>query len=146
MMPFMTISELITTLYQVISGPAGAPRDWELEKSLLHPSARMMRTGLDEDGKPWISIMDRESYQKDTTPYFEQNGFYEQEVSCQIERFGNIAHARSVYEARHDPADPVPFKRGVNSIQLYNDGNRWTILSVLWDNERDGLKIPQEWL
>lgn len=142
---FQTIKDTISALYQVVSGPAGQPRDWPLERLLLHPSARLMRTGLGDDGKPTMKVMDSEAYVRDTGPFFESNGFFEKEVSCQIQQFGNIAHALSVYEARHDPADAQAFKRGVNSIQLYNDGSRWWILSVLWDNERTGLTIPPEW-
>jgi len=36
-------------------------------------------------------------------------------------------------------------KRGVNSIQLFHDGERWCVVSVLWDNERAGLEVPAEW-
>ena len=36
-------------------------------------------------------------------------------------------------------------RRGVNSIQLFHDGARWWIVSVLWDNERDGVAVPADW-
>jgi len=67
-------------------------------------------------------------------------------VAHRIERFGNIAHVVSVYEARHAPDDAVPFRRGVNSIQLCWDGSRWRVVSVLWDTERDGNPIPAQYL
>jgi hypothetical protein len=35
--------------------------------------------------------------------------------------------------------------RGINSLELFNDGKRWWVLSVQWDEEREGNKIPQKW-
>ncbi len=56
-------------------------------------------------------------------------------------RFGNIAHVLSFYEARRARGG-APFLRGANSFQLWWDGHRWWILSVLWDNEREGVRLP----
>jgi len=36
--------------------------------------------------------------------------------------------------------------RGINSIQLYNDGKRWWILSVFWQSENKELPLPKEYL
>ena len=40
--------------------------------------------------------------------------------------------------------------RGVNMVHLWNDGldcsGRWWIMSIIWDNEREGLTLPAEWL
>jgi hypothetical protein len=47
----------------------------------------------------------------------------------------------SSYESRHSPADK-PFERGINSIQLLNDGTRWWVISILWDTERAGNRLP----
>ena len=43
------------------------------------------------------------------------------------------------------PDDAEILKRGVNLIQLYNDGSRWWVTSVLWDNERSGSSVPTDW-
>ncbi len=90
--------------------------------------------------------MDAEAYESDTSDYFSREPFYEWEVANRTERFGNIAHVLSVYEARQAPTDSVPMRRGINSIQLFYDGIRWWIISVLWDNEREGNPIPQSYL
>ena len=89
--------------------------------------------------------MDARAYEEDTADYFRQESFYETGVAKRIERFGNIAHVFSMYEARHAPTDAKPFKRGINSIQLFNDGYRWWVVSVLWDNEREDNPIPEEY-
>jgi len=35
---------------------------------------------------------------------------------------------------------------GINSIQLFNDGTRWWVVGVLWDNERPDKPIPAAYL
>ena len=39
-----------------------------------------------------------------------------------------------------------PYARGINSIQLYFDGERWWITSWVFDSEREGNEIPGEYL
>jgi hypothetical protein len=138
------LDALLAAFYDTISGPAG-PRDWARERDIFHPSARLMRTGVDETGHPWIRVMTVEDYIADTTPFFAAGDFYELEVARRVDRFGNVAQARSVYEARRHPDAPELLKRGVNLIQLYHDGARWWVVSVLWDNERAGVAVSREW-
>lgn len=138
------LAALIDEFYAIISGPAG-PRDWSRERAILHPQARLMRTGADESGRPWIKVMSLDEYIADTAPFFAAGDFHEIEVARRVDRFGNWAHVRSVYEARRAPDDPELLKRGVNSIQLFHDGERWRVVSVLWDNERDGVQVPSDW-
>ena len=54
------------------------------------------------------------------------------EIARRTEQFGNIAHVWSIYESRHNEDDPEPFMRGINSIQLFNDGKRWWIVNIYW--------------
>ena len=79
-------------------------------------------------------------------PRLEKDGFFEKEVSRKTEAGGNIAQVFSVYESRRNADDPKPFRRGINSIQLLNDGNRWWLKTVLWDNEDDNNKLPETYL
>jgi hypothetical protein len=136
------IGSVIDTMYAMISGPKG-PRDWSLQREVFHPDARQMRTGLDADGAPWIRVMGLDDYQADVTPFFAANDFYEVEIARRVDVFGNMAQVWSAYEARTSLGDRAPERRGVNSIQLYRDGDgRWRIMSMIWDNERPGLALP----
>lgn len=136
------IGSVIDALYACISGPAG-PRDWETQRLIFHPDSRQARTGLDAEGRPWIRIMGREQYVEDTTPFFAANDFFEVETARRIDVFGNMAHVWSVYEAKTHPDDATPERRGINSIQLYRDGDgNWSVLHMIWDNERPGLSVP----
>jgi len=138
------IGALLDELYASISGPAG-PRDLARELALFHPTGRLMRTGVDGQGRPWLRVMPPEEYHADTAKFFAAADFYEIEIARRVERFGNIAWVRSVYEARRHPDDEEVLFRGVNSLQLYLDGERWWILTVLWDNERPGVAVPETW-
>lgn len=141
-----TVDAIVEALYASISGPAGAPRDWARFRSLMLPGARLVRTVVEPDGTPRAQAMDATAYEADTADYFRRESFHEIEIARQVQRFGNIAHVLSAYEARHAPDDPVPFKRGINSIQLFHDGARFWIVSILWDNEREGNPIPADYL
>ena len=67
--------------------------------------------------------------------------FHEIEIEQRIERFGQIAHVWSRYEARSAPDSPVLLKRGANSIQLCHEQGRWWVFSTVWDNEREGVAL-----
>ncbi len=135
------IGAVIDAMYATVSGPAG-PRDWSMQREVFHPESRQIRTGLDAHGAPWMKIMGRDDYVADTTPYFLANDFYEVETARRIDVFGNMAQVWSVYEARRAPDDAEPERRGINSIQLYRDAEgRWSIVSMIWDNERPGVSV-----
>lgn len=129
------IVAVLDGLYEMISGPAG-PRDWTRQYDFFHPDCRQMRTGKDEEGRTWIKSFSPEAYRAEADAIFVNQSFYEIEVAREIRVFGNIAHVWSAYEAKTDPEDQTPERRGINSIQLYNDGNGWRIISMIWDNER----------
>jgi len=134
------IGAVVDAMYAMVSGPAG-PRDWSRQGEVFHPEARQMRTGVDEMGQPWIRIMGPAAYRADTAPFFAANDFFEVEIARRIDILGNMAHVWSLYEARRSPSDTAPERRGINSIQLYNDGSGWRIISMLWDNERPGVAV-----
>ena len=136
-----SIDGVIRAMYEVISGPAG-PRDWERERTLFAPGARLMPTRPGQDGPPIIDVFDLDGYIASRSPYFAGNDFYEIEVARRVDRFGNIAHAWSTYESRRALDEP-PFMRGINSIQFFHDGQRWWVTSITWDNERTGNPIPK---
>ncbi|MBL4663121.1 MAG: hypothetical protein JKY22_06105, partial [Flavobacteriaceae bacterium] len=60
--------------------------------------------------------------------------------------FGNITHIFSTYHSFHSEADELPFMRGINSIQLMNDGKRWWIMNIYWTQETEENPIPKGYL
>ena len=144
-----SIEAIIAAAYDVISGPAGKKRDWKRERSLFISGARLIPTAVDagrNDVDLAPQVLDVDAYIARVKPYFATAGFYEKEVARRVEQFGQIAHVWSTYESRHDPNDAKPFMRGINSIQLFNDGSRWWILSIYWQHESPQHAIPEEYL
>ena len=135
----------------VISGPAGQKRDWNRERSLFIPGARLIPTSkragvnkIDNEGGP--DVLDVEGYIARVEPYFQEQGFFEKEIARRTEQFGNIAHVWSTYESRYSPDDPQPFMRGINSIQLIYREGRWWIVTIYWQHESADQPIPAEYL
>jgi hypothetical protein len=142
-----SIDAIITAAYDSISGPAGEKRNWERERSLYYPGARLIPTakpGENDELAP--QILDVDGFIARVESYFAEHGFYEKEIARRVEQFGQIAHVWSTYESRHDPSDPKPFMRGINSIQLFNDGNRWWIVNIYWQQASAEHEIPQKYL
>jgi hypothetical protein len=135
------IPRLIRAVYECISGPAGAPRDWARFRFLHRPDALSLRTAVLPDGSTRADVFTQDGYIADVEPFFAANDFYEVEIAHRIERFGQVAHAWSQYEARTSADSPVVLKRGANSIQLCHEQGRWWVVSTIWDNEREGLRF-----
>lgn len=140
-----TIDGIINALYASISGPRGAARDWARMRSLFIPEARLIPTVGRQPGGRGVIVMSVNDYIATSGQFLVDNGFREREVARKVEEFGSIAHVFSTYESfRLD--ETAPFMRGINSIQLLNDGTRWWVISIFWDAERPGLTIPEKYL
>lgn len=142
----VTVDAILKSLYDVISGPAGQKRDWNRFRSLFANGARLIPTRQRPNEAAQPVVLDVEGYITRAAPMLETNGFFEKELSRKTETFGRITHAFSTYASFHTASDTTPFSRGINSIQLFNDGTRWWVVTVYWDAERPGLTIPREYL
>jgi hypothetical protein len=141
-----TLDGIIEAFYDVISGPAGQPRDWARDRTLYLPGAIFVPTGMREgESKPYFYVMDHQAFVDRVDAEMVREGFFEREIHRVTRKFGNIAHVFSTYEARRTPEGPV-IARGVNSIELFHDGGRWWIAFAMWDEERPGNPIPKEFL
>ena len=126
---------VISTMYEVISGPAGQSRDWELLRSLYHPAARLMVCPAVQP--PQVRILTVEQFIQRVEAIFAKESFWERETAREMESFGRIAHVLSCYESLHDPSGP-PFTTGKKTMQLFFDDARWWIVSAMWNTERAG--------
>ncbi len=141
-----SIDAILAAVYDVISGPAGKKRDWDRMRSLFLPGARLIPTGPRPTGGYGSRVLTVDEYIERASGFFEKEGFYEREAARQTEGFGQIAHIFSTYESRHAPDDAKPFQRGINSIQLMNDGKRWWIVTVFWQGEDEKAPLPEKYL
>lgn len=146
-----SIDAIIAAAYDLISGPAGKKRDWDRQRSLFIPGARLIPTTktageTNEDGTLTPQIMDVDGFIERSRDYLEENGFFEKEIARRTEQFGHIAHVWSTYESRHKEDDPEPFMRGINSIQLLYDDSRWWIVTIYWQHESPEDRVPEKYL
>jgi hypothetical protein len=137
-----SIDSIMAAVYDVISGPPG-PRDWDRFRSLFIPTARLTSATKAPDGSVRVHPNTVEDYATRGGAYFLKNGFFEKPIVNRVQNFGNVAQVFSSYESRHAPGE-APFARGINSFQLLNDGKRWWVVSILWDEERPDNPIPKE--
>lgn len=141
-----SVASIIAALYDVISGPAGQDRDWDRFRSLFTSGARLIVAAPAQNGRVPSRNMTVEEYVSSADPFLKRDGFWEREIAHRVERYGNVAHVFSTYESRVNSADSAPFSRGINSIQLVTNGERWWVVTILWDFERPGNPIPREYL
>jgi len=144
-----TIDGLVKALYESVSFSAGSQPDYSRLRSLFHPDGRMIPSKGERD--PGVRVMDVETFivrsREDVViGGLERRGFVETEVARRMQSFGSIVHLFSTYESRYSAADPAPIQRGINSIQMVKEGNRWWILSILWEVERPGNPMPRAYL
>lgn len=142
---FATVEATVKAVYAVISGPAGQKRDWDRMRSLFAPEARMMAVGKTRAGEVRKHVLTVEDYIRLNAPILEERGFFEREIARRTETFGDIAHVFSTYESRWRADDAKPFARGVNSLQLWNDGKRWWVLTILWQDESSTTPLPDKY-
>ncbi len=144
-----SIDAILGALYDVISGPAGEARDWDRMRSLFLPEARLVPSGTARDGSVRYLAWSVDEYIANAGGQLEANGFFETEAHRVEERFGNIAHVFSTYDSFRTTEEMeagTPFMRGINSIQLLYDGERWWVLQVFWQAETPNHPLPERYL
>lgn len=138
-----TIDGMIRAWYEVVSGPAGRPREWGRDRTLYMPDLRFVTVETGK-GEPSVRIQDHQAY-VDGADAVVAKGFFEREIHRVTERFGPVAHVWSTYESRLAEDGPVT-ARGINSIELFWDGRRWWISHGAWTGETKENPIPREYL
>lgn len=135
---------IIDAMYSTLSGPRGE-RDWDRIRNLHLEGSHLIPTGIRANGENGLRVMDIEGWIDGARPLFASQPFYEVQVACRMESFGNIVHAFSTYECRHEPDGPA-YMTGINSIQLLQKDGRWWVVNVFWDNATEDNPIPARYL
>jgi len=141
-----TLDSTVSTLYSVISGEKGEARDWELFKYLFKPNAKLIPSGKNKEGVYGLRYMTPNEYIESSGNWLVENGFYEIEIHRVTDSFGGVTQVFSTYESFHSKTETEPFMRGINSIQLLNDGERWWIVNIYWTQETELNPIPLAYL
>jgi hypothetical protein len=134
---------LVNALYACVSGPAGR-RDWPRFRNLFMSSATLAWPAPIIPPRVTLLVMTVEQFVQNVGPSLSATETIERELGRREERFNHIAHVFSTYEARSGAEGAV--SRGINSLQLFWDGQRWWITNVIWDFEGPGSSIPDTYL
>ena len=141
-----SVDAIIAALYDVISGPAGEARDWDRFRSLFVADAKLIPTLVPRgETAARARFMTIDDYVGSAGASLEERGFFESEIGRVTEEFGNMVHAFSTYDSRSTSEGDV-FQRGINSIQLLDDGERWWIVNVMWWGVGPDVEIPAKYL
>lgn len=135
-----SVDNIIAALYNVICGAPGEPRDWERFKYLFGKDAKLIPTGKIEGGNLIYRTMTPDEY---ITMFSSRikTGFFEKELKRETVSFGTVYHAFSTYETRETENGPST-NRGINSIQLFKDQDRFYIVNIFWCAESMGFTLP----
>jgi hypothetical protein len=109
-----TVEGIVAAFYDVINGPPGTPRQWRRDSTLYMPKATFVSMG-EKNGKPVPTVMTPEEFRRAVNTELVEQGFFETEIGHRVERFGNVAQVRSVYEMRRTPRGAL-LGRGVNYL------------------------------
>lgn len=140
-----TLGGIMKAYYDVVSGPAGSLPDPARDQTLHHPSAQVTLLDRKADGSATVTVTTLAGYYQRTGTGPRRQPFYEREINRVTHRIGALVQVWSTYESSLVPGGK-PFSRGINSIQMYWDGARWWILGWVFDDERNGGKVPPEYL
>lgn len=141
------IDQAITGVYDVISGPAGEPRDWDRFRDMFAEGGELAVSAPTQQGRTIIA-MSPDDYIERFGDSLVQNGFRESETHRVLEVFGSIAHAFSTYRGTLETNDEF-LVQGINSIQLVRVGRadeaRWKVHSILWHQMGRDETIPEKY-
>src|SRR3954470_18325658 len=80
-----TLDGIMKAVYDVISGDAGKPRNWDRFRTLFHKDARMIPTNTNPQTKEVrANVLMPEDYIKRVEPFFAKEGFYEREKAARV--------------------------------------------------------------
>jgi hypothetical protein len=133
------ISHLTAAFFEAVSFPSGGRPDYERIRTLFVDRGLLVKNTGDA---PEISTVDEFiAPRQQLVDSGRLTAFSETESSHSTEVFGNIAQRLSVY-AKSGTQDGADFDAlGVISTQFIRTPHGWRILSMIWDDEREGLTV-----
>jgi len=139
-----SIDGIVKALYQSITFPQGSKPNLDLLSALFYPDASFIHVSQDT-----VMKMDRDTFVASFQNRVESGAltsFHESEITRKTCSFGSIAQIFSSYKKGINTTDPASFGRGINSMQLFFDGKRWWISSIIWEDETEENSIPEQYL
>jgi len=144
-----TIDGLVKALFESLSFTIGAQPDYNRLRTLFHPQGQVVPPRSEKDAQSEsieLEIYIRQSVESIVFSGLERKGFIISEIARRMQSYGALGQVFSTFEVHHLPNDPNPIQRGIYSVQLLREKQRWSILSLTWDLERQNSPIPRAYL
>jgi hypothetical protein len=134
------MDELIAAFFAAVSFDAGSRPAYERIRELFIPEGLLIRPpdvmGVEAFIAPRLATVESGALSE----------FEETELAGVTETFGDVAQRVSGY-AKRGVLNGEPFAaRGVITTQFVRLPAGWRISAMAWDDEREGLAVPDRWL
>jgi hypothetical protein len=136
---------LIRALYDMVSFDAGPEPDWEMFREVFLDDAVLVFSP--SRAQP-MRVMGVDGFIQDWRDFFRDaelagKGFHETIAGLEVTEFGGLAHAFVIFEPRIGTEPPPRQIRGLDSIELCYDGERWWVAAITTEFEGPGKTIPE---
>ena len=151
-----SLDAIVTAVYASVSFVSGEQPAWDRFRSLFDPRALLVRidprvttlpaSEREQSSDPPVVLSSIEEYIARTHSAIEGGSltaFTERELTRRTEVFADLAQVFSTYERSAAAGD---VRRGINSLSLVKDGERWWIVSLCWTDETDAGPLPSHYL
>ncbi|WP_374471943.1 nuclear transport factor 2 family protein [Arenimonas sp.] len=135
-----TPGQAVASLWRALSHEPGEAADLATLRGLFHEDAVVFGS-RSRDGKPSLTRRSAAEFLA-ALAGVDASGFHEREIHRMVEVVDRFATVYSVVESRTDRDAPKADFTGVNSLQLYFDGERWRVLSLYYHVPDDARDIP----
>lgn len=125
-----TPGEAVAALWRALSHEPGERPDLATLRELFHEDAVVFGSRT-RDGKPTLTRRNAAEFLA-ALDSVDEAGFYEREIHRDVQAADRFAAVYCVVESRTERDAPKADFTGVNSLQLYFDGERWRVLSLYY--------------
>lgn len=136
-----SIDGIVNEVLETISGDSTVTRDVEKLRMLFAPDATLRVLAVAPDGSRQLRTFNLEEFARIVRDFYSGTNFYEYGLNKTVDEYNGIAQVFQGYEVD----GPRGKEQGINSYQLYFDGERWWITSILWVSDRNGEELPEEY-
>lgn len=147
-----SIDAVIDASYATLQRAPGEPFQWERYRSLRLPGTLLVPNAEQSGGQfaprtveEHIAMVDAWYAENLPVGSPQDQGFAEEEIHREVQRYGDAAHVQSTYVKRFHESEEI-LGRGINFYTLVFDGERWWISAAAWDEENGAGEIPAKYL
>ena len=134
------IRDLFTAFLAAVTFAEGTRPDYERIRALFIERGLLVRNS---GAAPEVTSVDEFiAPRQATVDAGELTDFEETELTGETEIFGNVAHRLSGYAKRGTLNGAAFAARGVITTQFVRTPEGWRISAMAWDDEREGLAVP----